>query len=475
MVGDRYRVERVIGRGGMGVVFEAVHTWTERRVALKVLLPQMAEDRETVARFLQEAKAAASLRNRHVVDVLDMGCSADGAIYLALELLEGAPFSELLHRGPISPEVGLAVVLPILEALAAAHSRGIVHRDLKPANIFVARTESGQWRPKLLDFGIAKLAERSELATGTGVILGTPRYMAPEQARGQPVGPRADVWSIATILFQCFTGESPFAYDNPVHLLVRLVSEDAPSIATIAPDLHPSLVQVIDRGLMREPDARWPDATAFGEALSKAVAEAGIAPTLAGLVLQTQQPDPTVAPHATTMATGSSPSSSVPMPGQASPARLMRNVTVVRPYGPTIRGKVFPLFANAGLTIRPTDVIPPKTTDEEAVRLVCASDNVVLLVPYHGHRDADGKQVDGLAFVRALYASSTRFRWKIIMPVSAFARASVTLSFGVNKVPDDPRRHVLLVHDDELEEQGITQRIIRHVEEVTGRLGTATP
>ena len=194
-IAGRYRTERLIGRGGMGVVYGGRHLWTERPVAIKVLKSQYSEDPYFARRFLQEARTAAGIRHPHVVDVLDMGQDEDGTVYIVLELLAGESLADRLKRtSRLSPDSVVGTLLPVMEAVAKAHARGVVHRDLKPDNIFLAEDEvvSPDVIPKVLDFGIAKVLEGSTLSTHTGAIIGTPAYMAPEQFLGGLVDAKSD-------------------------------------------------------------------------------------------------------------------------------------------------------------------------------------------------------------------------------------------------------------------------------------------
>jgi serine/threonine-protein kinase len=185
VLAGRYRIEAILGAGGMGVVFAGKHELTGRPVAIKLLQPGLVTDPEVLARFFQEAKASAALNHPNVVDVLDVGTDEDTA-YLVLERLEGQALGARLEAcGVIDPKELLEILLPAMDALAAAHERGIVHRDLKPDNVYIHRDIRGRRVPKVLDFGIAKLVETdSDVKTRTGGLLGTPHYMSPEQAQG---------------------------------------------------------------------------------------------------------------------------------------------------------------------------------------------------------------------------------------------------------------------------------------------------
>ncbi|MCB9595198.1 MAG: serine/threonine protein kinase [Sandaracinaceae bacterium] len=277
-VAGKYDLDRILGAGGMGVVFAAHHKWTNRKVALKLLRYEAANSPEVVRRFLREAKAAAQLRHPSVVDVLDMGQDDDGGVYLALELLEGEPLSSEIERhGKLGAARALAVTLPVLDALAEAHEKGIVHRDLKPDNLFVHRGPGGDLLPKVLDFGIAKIMESAKtLDTQTGTVLGTPYYMSPEQASGtEEVGPPADVWSMGVVLYETLTGKRPFDGPSATAILLKIMTGDVPKLSD-EPGLPAPLAAAIDRALVRDPKQRYDHMGAFADALRTAAAAEGV-------------------------------------------------------------------------------------------------------------------------------------------------------------------------------------------------------
>ncbi|MCC7536850.1 MAG: protein kinase [Deltaproteobacteria bacterium] len=278
VINERYRLDRILGKGGMGVVFAGTHTWTNRAIAVKLLLPQYAEDSAMLQRFFQEARAAAALEHPHVIDVLDMGEDDEGMAFIVLEYLDGEPLSALLKRErAIDYGTLLEIVLPVLDALAEAHARGILHRDLKPDNVFVAKGLRGRKVPKLLDFGIAKLLESQSMATGTGSVLGTPHFMAPEQARGdKDLDGRADVWSMGVVCYQALAGKLPFNAETPTTVLVKIMTEPAPPLRDIAPDVHPAIAAVVDRALAPSRDDRIGSMAALMTALIDAARDAGI-------------------------------------------------------------------------------------------------------------------------------------------------------------------------------------------------------
>lgn len=276
----KYRLDRILGQGGMGTVFAGVHEWTSRQVAVKMLNADLAADEVTAQRFLQEARAAAGLEHPNVVDVLDMGQAEDGAVYLVLELLVGGSLSDQIVRGPMSVEATLSHLLPVIDALGSAHAHGIVHRDLKPDNIFLSITPQGRVIPKLLDFGIVKIAGDKASKTKVGFIVGTPEYMSPEQAQGKAdIGPPSDVWSMGVVLFECLTGQLPFQAETQTGVLVAVVTQRAPSVRTLGIEVPRAIAAVVDRALAVEPEARFPDAAALGKALEAAAR--GIDPGIA--------------------------------------------------------------------------------------------------------------------------------------------------------------------------------------------------
>jgi eukaryotic-like serine/threonine-protein kinase len=273
VIAEKYKVEGVIGRGGMGVVYRATHTWTGRPVAVKVLRPEYARDEAIAQRFMNEARAAAMLRSENVVDVLDMGVDAEGAKYLALELLEGSSLASRLEASKtLTPAACASALLPVMDALSAAHAAGIVHRDLKPDNVFLHRTPAGREVPKLLDFGVAKFREASQKRTTTGTVLGTVLYMSPEQAHGDSdLGPASDVWAMGVVWYECLAGAPPFIENSlPATLLAITQGRRAP-LAERCTTAPPKLVEAIERAITVDVKARWPDMRAFATAIRSAL------------------------------------------------------------------------------------------------------------------------------------------------------------------------------------------------------------
>jgi serine/threonine-protein kinase len=258
LVAERFRLERELGSGGMGTVWAATHVLTQRRVALKFLLEKKARDPGANQRLLREARAACAIVHPALVAVDDVLTFADGSHALVMDLLEGESLRARLQRdGTLDPQELRAWFTPVLEALELAHTAGIVHRDLKPDNLFLVATEP---RLRILDFGVAKMATEDTLAlTSTGAMLGTPYYMAPEQAFGEPdIGPAADIWALGVVLFECLTGRRPTQAANLGQVLKMLNEERLPKlIAEAGVPLH--LAECVDCMLVRDP-AQRPDA-----------------------------------------------------------------------------------------------------------------------------------------------------------------------------------------------------------------------
>jgi serine/threonine-protein kinase len=255
----RYRVERLLGEGGMGAVYEGRHVLVGKRVAIKMLHAEYATSAEILKRFYREAQSAAAIGHKNIIDIYDVGVTARNEPYIAMEYLEGEDLEGMLDReGALTVEAACGVLEPALLALAAAHSKGIVHRDLKPANIFLVRAEEGPPVVKLIDFGISKVTGGGgNKLTQTGTLLGTPAYMSPEQARGdQDLDHRTDVYAMGVILYQMLTGALPFTGDNYNTLLIKVLTEEAKPPREINPSIPAEVEALVLRELSKEASDR---------------------------------------------------------------------------------------------------------------------------------------------------------------------------------------------------------------------------
>lgn len=271
IAGGKYTLDAILGRGGMGTVFDARHTWTGRRVAIKLLRHDLATNEGASERYLQEARAATAIEHPNVVEVLDMGRDDETTVYMVFEFLRGESLADRLDAVGRLPQMEAAMILlPVADALAAAHRLGIVHRDIKPDNIFLEDDGMGCIRPKLLDFGIARTSDQPSGRTHTSVVTGTPEYMSPEHAQGYRATPASDVWSLGVLLFECLTGTTPFHGESPVNVLMAVVNGPIPSLLNHS-HVAPSVADVVERALVRTPLVRLPDAAAFRDALAAAV------------------------------------------------------------------------------------------------------------------------------------------------------------------------------------------------------------
>ena len=276
MAGE-YRLLRKLGEGGFGAVYEAEHPLLKRRAAVKVLHRVADRDSDAVLRFISEAQAVNQIRNRHIVDVFSFGQLMDGRHFYVMDLLDGVPLDRFLkEHGRVEPALAIALVTPIAEALDLAHAAGIVHRDLKPQNIFLAWDPSGETVPKLLDFGMAKLLGESSVHTVSGTPMGTPLYMSPEQARGDKVDRRSDVYALGVLCHELLTGQLPFVADTAVAVLMAHIIQPAPRASEVCPELSPLFDAALLQMLDKDPNARPSTAGEAIRALSRSAEEAGI-------------------------------------------------------------------------------------------------------------------------------------------------------------------------------------------------------
>jgi eukaryotic-like serine/threonine-protein kinase len=329
MVGQRigeYVVRRRIGSGGMGVVYEGEHPVIGRKVAIKIIRPDSSEGiraRDLVG----EARAVSTIRHRGIIDIFGFGTLPGIGQYLVMEYLNGRPLDEvILDRAPMPPSEVIRLMIEVLGALSAAHAVGVIHRDLKPGNIFLVLESNGSEYVKVLDFGLAKQGATPNgptPQTRASMIVGTPEYMAPEQACGQPVSPRTDLYAVGIILFEMLTGRLPFRGDSPMHVAIQQVQAQPPSPASLVDGLPPELNELVLRLLAKEPEQRPASAEAVVREL-KAIAKAlAVDMTqLSGFARAVSEPEP--APRA----------ARTPTPPPAETVEAPRAITSSRPAVP---------------------------------------------------------------------------------------------------------------------------------------------
>jgi hypothetical protein len=258
-----YRLRRPLGCGGMGTVYEAEEIATGRKVALKLTMTEYAASAEAVERFRQEGRLASMVAHSRCVFVLSVGEEA-GRPYIVMELMTGSTLKDLVDQhGPLPPEEAIAKILDVIEGLQAAHRLDVIHRDVKPSNCFL----EADGRVKVGDFGLAKSVSRGAHLTKSGTFLGTPHFASPEQVRGDPIDPRTDVYSVAATLYYLLTGQPPFPGNDAAATLARIVSDPAPSVLTLRPEVPAALDRVILRGLERDRERRWQDLEELRQAL----------------------------------------------------------------------------------------------------------------------------------------------------------------------------------------------------------------
>jgi serine/threonine-protein kinase len=268
---DKYRIIRLLGEGGMGAVYEGENTRIRRKVAIKVLHAAVAAKSDVVARFEREAQAAGHIGSEHIVEVLDLGSLAGGERFMVMEFLKGESLGDRIKRKRrLSPHEAAPMIAQLLEGLAAAHQAGIIHRDLKPDNVFLVNMR-GNVRDfvKVLDFGVSKFSTlESDLSmTKTGAVMGTPFYMSPEQARGQKIDTRSDLYSVGVVMYQAVTGRVPFHAETFNELVFKIALEAPEPAEILTPGLEPGFAQIIQRAMVRDPAGRFQTAQEFHAAV----------------------------------------------------------------------------------------------------------------------------------------------------------------------------------------------------------------
>jgi tRNA A-37 threonylcarbamoyl transferase component Bud32 len=325
-----YELTARIGSGGMGTVWQARHLRLPKSVAVKVMHAEIDATSEGFARFRREAEIASQLGHPHIVEALDFNTLPGGAPYLVLEFLRGESLRQRLERGPLPLAQAIPLTRQVASGLHAAHGRGIVHRDLKPENIYLCQVEGeGAVFIKILDFGISKILDRETRLTQAGAVFGTPQYMSPEQAMGRESDARSDQFALASIVFEMLAGQAAFSGSQVVQVLFQVVHQPPPPLGQLVPSLPAAVVQVVEQGMAKSPEDRFPDVMAFATALAQA---AGVQVTTSppGVVAPTQPSlatAPTQAPgglayEATQLPAGIADVTTRPPPPGAEPAAL---------------------------------------------------------------------------------------------------------------------------------------------------------
>ena len=277
---EKYLIEKLLKRGGMGAVYQGKHVLMDKTVAIKVLHPSLAVEDAVVARFSREAKAASRISHPHAVNVTDFGEAENGVVFLVMEYLDGRTLKEIIRsEGPMPLERVVEIVRQVTGALDAAHGQGVVHRDLKSDNIMVSQTNGSDWA-KVLDFGIAKIQQPEGIhdpdITAANLVVGTPQYMSPEQcSQAGTIDARSDIYSLGVIVYEMLAGQVPFTGESPTVIMMKQIQDQPPSIFATRADLPAGVDQAIAKALAKQPADRFQTAGQFSEALSGADAFAG--------------------------------------------------------------------------------------------------------------------------------------------------------------------------------------------------------
>ncbi len=281
-LGEKYKIIRLVGRGGMGIVYEAEHLLLHKRVAVKVLLPMYASKTQQIRRFVREGQAASAIEHPNILEIKDLCQDPDGTMYIVMELLRGRSLKRLLEQRQVLPVAqAVNICLEVLSGLEAAHANGVIHRDLKPENIFLS-ARGGLEQVKIVDFGVAKFVETSASSlslTATGAMPGTPYYMAPEQAKGgKHADEQTDIWALGVVMYEMLTGKMPFEGDNYNEVLSQILLAPLRPVQELSADVPEELAAVVHKALSKDKTQRYVSAWEMTEALLPVRASVGLVP-----------------------------------------------------------------------------------------------------------------------------------------------------------------------------------------------------
>jgi serine/threonine-protein kinase len=365
-IDGRYVVERVLGEGGMGVVYAARHKVIDKRVAIKVLRGEMANDNELNERFLQEARAASAIGNQHIVDISDFGRLPDGSTYFVMEFLDGKSLGALLseQKGPMPVPRLCRIAKQIAQGLSAAHAATIVHRDLKPDNVMLVARGRDRDFVKILDFGIAKVGGATKRMTRAGSVFGTPHYMSPEQAAGAPVDHRTDIYALGVILYEMASGKVPFDADNFMGILTQHMYKAPVPIRALVPevDVPAGLDAIVLKCLTKKPEGRYPGMDELVADLEKL--EHGVLPDAVGEMMARSGGFNVPADYFR--------SSAMPAPVPASPAERPKRWPLYATIAAVASGVGLVGVVLARSALSPAQTLPPRVHAVDSVNIGAA-------------------------------------------------------------------------------------------------------